>query len=364
MRGESWRREERPHHHRERVGALPSRALRLALPLLASLALILVWGLAAVTLTAVPAARAVGNGTVQIVTPQPDSNNNAQGPVGAYVTINAQSLNTQDSYVIGVGIAPGGCSAQFISATTQPVVPDQSGNLVTTFTWPSAANAVGSSYYVCVQDTSQSGSPSVQSTDVYIVRAGSKPSIAIAAAQQGGTPQGSNRYYAGSQITITGTNFVPGGQPLAVHLLSGLATDPNELQSAPQLSPTDNSTITADNNGGFSTTVTLPVPQVTLPAKFYVYVVSQDAQSGTYPSLIADKAITIVQQPAPTPTVTVAPPTPTVILTPPGGTGNGNGGDGPHHVKSVIGLGVISVLLFVIGVILLASAASMPRPQQ
>src|SRR5579859_6135304 len=87
MRGESRRRGERPFKHKERAGVLPSRALRLGLPLLASAALILAWGLAAGTLTAAPVAQASGNGQVQIVVPQPDSNNNARGPVGANVTI-------------------------------------------------------------------------------------------------------------------------------------------------------------------------------------------------------------------------------------------------------------------------------------
>lgn len=369
MRGESWRRGERPHEHLERASALPSRrALRVALPLLASLALILVWGLAALTLPQVQVARASGNGQVQIIVPQPDSNGNAQGPVGAYVSISAQNLNTQDRYVIGVGVAPGGCTAQFTPATTQPVVPDANGNLVTTFIWPSAADAVGSSYYICVQDASQAGNPSLQSTDVYTVRAGNAPSITVAPAQQtsgSGTqgpipPQGSNTYYAGSQITITGQNFVPGGEPLAVHLLKDMPTDQNDLQSAQELFPTDNSTITADSNGSFTTTVTLPVPQATLPSKFYIYVVSQDSQNGTYPSLIAEKRITIATAPTPTPTVTVAPPTATPATTPPGTSTGG----GSKNYPAIIGLGAASVLLFVIGVILLASAAAMPRPQR
>ncbi|HLJ80369.1 MAG TPA: hypothetical protein VKT52_02710, partial [Ktedonobacterales bacterium] len=368
MRGESWRRGGRPNEHRERAGALSSRALRMALPLLASLALILVWGLASITLAKVPAARASGNATVAIIVPQPDSSGNARGPVGAYVSISAQNLNAQDTYVIGVGLSSVGCSAQFIPSGSQGVAPDTNGNLVTTIIWPSAANAVGSSYYICVQDHSQPGSPAIQSTDTYTVRAGNPPSISIApAALPNGTPgpippQGSNSYYAGSQITITGQNYVPGGEPLAIHLLSRPPTDQNDILNAPTLPPTDNSTIVADPNGSFTTTVALPVPQTSLPAKFYVYVVSQDQQQfqggTTYPSLIADKSITIVAQPSPTPTVTVAPtstPAHTVTTT--------NNDNGPPNLGAVIGLGVTSALLFIIGVILLASAASMPRPR-
>lgn len=371
MRGESWRRAERPYEHRERAGALssrPSRASRMALPLLASLTLILVWGLSSITITGVPAARASGNATVAIIVPQPDGSGNAQGPVGAYVSISAQSLNAQDTYVIGVGLAPGGCNAQFIPSGSQGVAPDANGNLVTTIIWPSAANAVGSSYYICVLDHSQPASQPIQSTGYYTVRAGSPPSISIAPAPlQNGTPgpippQGSNRYYAGSQITITGQNYVPGGEPLAVHLLSGPPTDQNDILNAPTLPPTDNSTIVADPNGSFTTTVALPAPQGALPAKFYVYVVSQDQQQfqggTTYPSLIADKSITIVSPPAPTPTVTVAP-----TSTPAQPPASPPASNGPKNLGAVIGLGVTSALLFIIGVILLASAASMPRPR-
>ena len=345
---------------------LPSRALRLGLPLLASAALILAWGLAAGTLTAAPVAQASGNGQVQIVVPQPDSNNNAPGPVGANVTITAQSLNAQDTYAVGVAISPAGCAAQFISVTDQPITPDQSGNLRTTFTWPSAANAVGSSYFICVQDTKQPGSAALQSAAVYTVRAGSPPSISIkAAASQDGTPgpippQGSNHYYAGSQITITGENFVPGGQLLLAYLATQKITDPSQLQAALPLSTRDGSPITPDSNGSFTTTVTLPVPQGALPGTFHVYVVSQDGTASTYPFLMAEKTISILSPPAPTPTVTVAAPTPTVATPTP----QGNGGGGPKNLGAVIGLGVTSVLLFVIGVILLASAASMPRPRQ
>lgn len=374
MRGESRRRGERPYDHRERARTLPSRVLRLTLPALASLALILVWGVAAITLSGAGAARASGNATVSIIVPTPDSNGNAQGPVGAYVSISAQNLNPQDTYVTGAGLAPGGCSAQFIPSGSQGVAADANGNLITTIIWPTAANAVGSSYYVCLQDHAQPGSQPIQSTGTYTVKASGPPSISIALAQSGpGTPTalpqpGKDEYYAGSQITVTGQNYVPGNEQLAVHLLSAPPTSQDDILNAAVLQPTDGSTVTADNSGSFTTTVALPVPQTSLPAKFYVYVVSQDQyqfQGGTtYPSLIGHKAITIVRQPAPTPTATSVPPTVTPSSTPSGDGGNGtSNGGGLNHTGAVIGLGVTSVLLFVIGVILLASAASMPRPR-
>ncbi|MGH2516173.1 MAG: hypothetical protein ACRDHP_11010, partial [Ktedonobacterales bacterium] len=246
MRGTIWRRGAHPSEPRKRAGVLPSRALHLALPLLLSLGFLFMWGLAAALLPSVPAAFASGNGRVQIVTPQPDSNNDAQGPVGAYVSIAAQNLNAQDSYAVGVALSPAGCGAQFISVTDQPIQPDSSGAIATTFVWPSAAGAVGSSYFICVQDASQPSSPALQSTDIYTVRAGSAPSITIKAAPQAGDsgtqapipPQGSNQYYAGSQITITGRNFVPGGQPLSVYLSTQKITTLSQLQSAQQLQTT------------------------------------------------------------------------------------------------------------------------------
>ncbi|MGH7194747.1 MAG: hypothetical protein ACREJM_14605, partial [Candidatus Saccharimonadales bacterium] len=210
---------------------------------------------------------------------------------------------------------------------------------------------------------------------IYTVRAGSAPSITVKAAPAtasngSGTqapipPQGPNQYYPSSQITITGRNFVPGGQPLSVYLSTQKITTLSQLQSAQQLQTTDGSPITPDNNGSFTATVTLPAAPGAVPGSYYVYVTSQDTQNGTtLPSLIAGKSITIVQQPAPTPTVTVAPPTATVRSTPTGSGGSGGTSGGPQNLGVVIGLGVTSVLLFVIGVILLASAAAMPRAQR
>lgn len=367
MRRESRRRGARPHEHRQHVGARPARALRIVMPLTVSLALALVWAMAATAVSKAPAARASGDPQVTILTPSA-SNGTAQGPVGANVTVQASGVIPQLTYFVGVAIAPTGCVSQFINVTSQPITADNSGGFTTTFSWPKAAAAVGSSYYICVQDATQPSSPAFQSQQVYIVRAASAPAIDVKPAPQpsvgAGTPttgpippQGSNRYYAGEQVTIIGQNFVPGGQPLSAYLTTQKITDASQLQSATALQTVDGSQIAPDNNGSFTTAVTLP--QDAPPGKYYVYVVSQDTQNGALPSLMADKSISIILQPTPTPTVTVAPsPTST-----PGTGTTTTGGSGPP-LGAIIGLGVTSALLFIVGVILLASAAAMPRAQR
>lgn len=370
MRRESWRRGVRPHEHGQSVGARPARALRIVMPLAVSLALALVWAIAATTVSQAPAAHAASNAQVMILTPVVGSDNSAQGPVGANVTIQASGLTPQTSYTVGVAIAPQGCVSQFINATNQPVSADANGSFTTTFLWPKDAAAVGSSYYICVQDATQPVSIALQSLQVYIVRAANAPLIDVKPAPQssGGAgtpttgpipPQGSNRFYAGEQVTITGQNFVPGGQNLSAYLTTQKITDASQLQSATALQTLDGSAIVPDNNGSFSTTVVLT--QNASPGKYYVYIVSQDTQSGALPSLMAEKSITIIPQPTPTPTVTVA-PTPTST---PGGAGTSTtGSNSPSNLGAIIGLGVTSALLFIIGVILLASAAAMPRAQR
>jgi hypothetical protein len=112
-----------------------------------------------------------------------------------------------------------------------------------------------------------------------------------------------------------------------------------------------------DANGAFTATVQLP--GATDPGTYYLYAVSADGSDSAPPSLAAFKKISIVERPTPVPTATAK-----AHSTATGGTGNNNTGGGGIHIQNptaVLGLGALSIILFVVGVILLASAAGTPR---
>jgi hypothetical protein len=79
--------------------------------------------------------------------------------------------------------------------------------------------------------------------------------------------------------------------------------------------------------------------------------VSSDGSDTTPPSLLAGQQVTVTM-PAPTPTAT------TQTTTTPTATPASSGG----HIAAAVGLGGLSLLLFILGVVFLVSAAALPRP--
>jgi predicted lipid-binding transport protein (Tim44 family) len=84
----------------------------------------------------------------------------------------------------------------------------------------------------------------------------------------------------------------------------------------------------------------------------FLHVVSSDGTQDFPPALVATKQITIAQAPTPTPN-----PTPTITPNPANNQSGTNG-----SMPAIIGLGVLSVVLFIVGVILIATVASSPSP--
>jgi hypothetical protein len=150
---------------------------------------------------------------------------------------------------------------------------------------------------------------------------------------------------------------------LLAYLSSNQVTKPSDLGSAVQLTPVGGQQITSSSGGQVTATVQIPGNQA--PGSYFIYLVSTDGQADALPSLVATFRAPISVQTAPaapTATATIAVPTPTTstsTTTP----GNGATPDKPEKLIAVFGLGALSVVLFLIGVILLASAASLPRQQ-
>jgi hypothetical protein len=282
---------------------------------------------------------------IQIVVPSP-SNGVAQGPVGAKVSITAQIPDAAgDSFQIGWAPQSGSCSDDFKSVDGVVVTADGSGNLSATFPWPGSANSTGASYFVCAADVSHPEIGALQSAQQYLVAAASRPSITVA----GQSSTGVKGIFAGGTVQINGSRFLPSNTRLYVFLNDEQGFDASDLQLDQALPTTDGSNITSADDGGFTATVKLP--SAATGARF-LHVVSADGQQNFPPALVATRQIQIAQAPTPVPS-----PSPTSSA----GTGGGQPGSN-GAMPAIIGLGALSVVLFILGVILIASVASSPRP--
>jgi hypothetical protein len=343
---------------------------RLALALLAGLVLLLGW--AAVGSPSFVAHADSGLPALSILYPVP-ANGTSTGPVGANVTISGSGLAQTDKYVLGFATKDTGCAAGFTPIDASGLSPDANGALSDTFAWPQGAGSPGTSYLICLQDATHTDVPGVASAQVYLVASKSAPAIKVqhppstttpTPGQPTPPPLNSSTYYPGSQIRVIGTYFVPGGQQLGVYLNPASGGVPKTRPDLAIGLQQVGGSLTPDNSGSFTADVSLPDPSqagtVPVPGSYWLCVVSGDGDNNSPPSLEACKKITIQAAPTPTPTPTgTVPPTAT-----PGGSGSGGGGGSNPNLGWAIGLGGLSVVLFFAGVILLASAAAMPRPER
>ncbi len=307
--------------------------------------------------------------SVDIQKPQPVGGV-AEGPVGANIYVQG-SAPAGDTVIIGYAPQSAGCQTGFQQISGAQPSMQSNGNFSATFRWPSAANIVNTEYYVCAQDTTTNAIG--QSSVLYRVDAASKPAISVqevanpnAQTPLPGTPTPAptatppnGNVYSGGYLQITGANFTPGGQNLYFFLTPGpfTASDYNPSAALPVVS---GDTRTA-SDGSFQVTVQLPTGET---GDLTVSAVSQDGTGTLLPTLVGSQALSIIVAPAtPTPQPTISP---TVATTPTTGTGGGNQSSttpSPLQITGLIGLGMLSVILFIIGVAFLISASSMPKPQ-
>ena len=338
-----------------------------------SAVLCLGWLFVAAAASGAPAAHAQGTGSVSIIIPVP-SGAATSGPVGANVTITASGLLPTDKYTLGYANATEGCSPGGHGPQIESATPNSDGSYSTTFTWPSAANSTETPYVICLSDVTLPAIPPIQSTTTFQVLDTSAPKIelkhvtsSVGAGTPTPAPQSDTSYYAGDVAQINGTHFAPGGLGANTTLSAYLTTTPaksfGDLTQGRQLNPTSGS-LTPDSTNSFVARVTLPdATVITSSAQYYLYVVSLDGSSTALPSLVAFRQITVSPAPTPTPTAT-ATSTRTAVASPSATPGGGTGGGKSSNLGLIVGLGAISIVLFIVGVILLASAAGTPRGGQ
>jgi hypothetical protein len=284
----------------------------------------------------------------------------AEGPVGTYVTVAATGLTGGDTYQLGYALMELGCASgeqDLAPKLTAPALAD--GTLTQTFVWPRYLQSIGTAYFICLKDTTNTTNPNVQSAQQFKVDAAQAPQITLTPGPGpgGSTPTaGTTTFVAGGQAMLTGQSFLPGSQPLKALLLKKQYQNPVDLMSSSvvQLPPADGTTmIIADGSG--NVTATLVLPSSLANGTYWVYLVSSDGSDKTPPSLLAGQKITVMK-PAATPTPTASSTaTPHATATP---------SLSPKRLAAIVGLGGLSLLLLIFGVVFLVSAAALPRPQR
>lgn len=332
---------------------------RMGVPLVAFLALCGLWlGVTAVTTPHVYADDK--KPSLHIVMPIPAGNGSTvEGPVGTNVSVQGESLTANADYQIGYARADIGCPAGMRSFDgVSPAPAQQDGTLTATITWPDSLNSIGSTYVMCALNASQLGEPVVQSDERFRVDSADHAQLTVKAAATSAagtaTPQPDGTFFLGQQVAITGKSFLPAGSKLVAYLLTEQAQSAFDLLPPVATPLTTGAAITSQDNGGVTATVTLPDNIPT--GSYFIYLVSDKGTKTILPALVASQPITITAAPAAQPTAT---PVPRPTATVPGGTTKSSGG---QSVGAIVGLGGLSVVLFIIGVALLASAAAMPRP--
>lgn len=324
---------------------------------LAVMMLALALALAAPMRTPRAAARPLDGGTLTITIPQPDSNGEIAGPVGINLTVSGTGLQDGDTYALGYAPQDTQCTSGFplfqnVTATATD------GTFTTTFAWPKAVNSVGTLYYICAQDTTQPDAPPVQSDQLFHILSADAPQFTISDAKtQNAIPGPPFNVFVGGQIALTGHNYVPADVTLLVYLSTRRINTGQDFSAARLLGTADSQQITTTESGDVSATVVIPNDVKT--GNYFLYLVSNDRQGDALPSLMAGVQVRVRLEPTPT-----ASPSPTGAATSSPGTSTGttgNGGLGLLRILGIIGFGLLSLILFVVGAMLLASDGRRPQ---
>lgn len=302
------------------------------------------------------------NGKMQVVVPNP-SGGTVQGPVHANVSVTGTATTAGATFALGWAKQSDGCATGFTPFDgTQPVTADSSGNFTATFVWPDAADTTGALYLICARDTANPDTNVITADQTFQVAGASAPQITLQRAPLPTTtatatpPKG---FHANGPVQVNGKGFFPVGTQIAIYVTASTTFTAQDLQSNTPLKTVDGSSIVSDGQGQFTAVVTLPGTT----GKWFVHAVSTDSttqgQTAFPPSLVTTRAIQI-DDPLPTPTPILTPTT-----TPAAGTGTTPGdktssGDG-MRVVAIAGLGILSLILFIVGGILVASVVLGPR---
>ncbi len=285
----------------------------------------------------------------------------AEGPVGTNVTMQGSGATPGDTLQFGYVSQTAGCAGADTPISTAPLVivrPD--GGFAVAFSWPSNAATAGADYGICAHDMTTITNPPIASTDLFKVDSATAPSITVTPVDANGTPlptpAANGALYAGGYAQIVGANFFPGGNRIFVQETADIFTA--NLYNPQQALKVISGDAISLQDGAFTIVVQLPEQQGT----FYLNVLSTDGDGPTnqLPSLLASQQVTISAPPAtPTPTASATP----VVTPTPASRGAKTPAPSASRVAAIVGLGGVSVLLFLIGVILLVSAALTPWPR-
>jgi hypothetical protein len=287
--------------------------------------------------------------SLSIQIPVPGNDGVAQGPVGTNLTITGSGLTDQHTYQLGFApqsVQCGNGVPTFSNATVTP----SAGAFTSTVKWPASAANVGGEYYICALDTTDTTQPPVQSADLFRVVAAAAPTFTLQDASSSKPTAGPPyNLHFGTQVIVSGHNFAPGGLTLVAYLSQRAITSGNDLDSAQALSTANSTPITTQDSGDITATIQLPAPGPTNPNGDYLYLVSNDRQGSSLPSLMAFARVRLTQQPTPTPSPSPS-ATPKVTPTPPPPTHQGLSAG---RIVAIVGLSLLSVVLLIVGVLVL-----------
>jgi hypothetical protein len=294
------------------------------------------------------------NGAIDVIVPVPTSDGKTVvGPVHTNVSVAGSQATAGATFELGWADPSAGCVNGF-NAFTNPAVSvtaDSGGGFAATFVWPSSAGTPGALYQICARDTANPATDVITANQVFQALGSTAPQITL---QRVPVPTPSptptdKGFHAGSPIVVKGKGFLPQGTPIAIFVTTSSRFSPQDYQPDNALKTVDGSAIVSDSQGQFTAQVILP----TIPGQQFLYAVSPDAntsgQTPFPPSLVASRTILIG---APL-------PTPTPVITPTPDTHGGNNTGTPGETMRIIAiatLGLLSLVLFIIGGILVASA--------
>lgn len=324
-----------------------------------ALGLIAVLAVLALGICVAPGQARAANGGAKIIFTAPiyagQNNGDPEGPVGTQVGISGSGWTGTGGVVITLADRKNDTAGDPGSACTNgsPTVPvdpaatskpDGSGNIATSFEWPTQAGTQGHAYWVC---GTQDGT-TAKGAQAFTVLSPLPPSVGVSAAQ---VP-------LGGTVTVTGQNWLPGSSPkynqkISVILAPCVACDPGGPDHV------SSTTVSAQANGTFS--VSLPLPSgAKVGDKLYVSAQSLGDGSpslpagalNTYNSTAAN--LTVTDQPTATPAPSATPTnTPAAQASQTAVAGNG----GSNNTSANGGNTLLLVLLLALGGVLLLAAA-------
>ncbi len=215
---------------------------------------------------------------------------------------------------------PGQSGVVPITPSSGSSTTDGNGGFQIAAAWPSSgATQPNTPYYVCAN---------VSNT----VKASAAPFTVLPAPTAAASPQTAN---AGDAVTISGQYWNP-QETLLIAITAG--------QGSPAIV---NQQVTADANGTFNVSLTIPANTQGGP-----YGISVTDAINTSQTQYFGNTITINQQPTPTAQATATPvptPEPTITATPTPSVTNGGSSDNGSTLWLIFGLGGLGVILVIIG---------------